>query len=178
MITVRSGEGPETLTDEGHGSVASPGPRTISLIPSHSFQTSAISRGSDTAAKCPGAGAARVGEAGSRAGGWTVGGSVITATQEPFSQTAARLRQGLGPLKGHGALLPDGGLADLPHNVKELLPPPTVLSPLSALRVPFPVTPQAAWGKWWAQGLTEGKQINIVLMWKKKKVQGEQCGMA
>lgn len=164
MITVRGGEGPETLTDEGHGSVAAPGPRTISLIPSRSFQTSAISRASDTEAKCPGAGAARAGEAGSRAGGGTVCGSVITATQEPFSETAARLRPGLGPLKGHGALWPDGGLAHLPHDVKELLPPPTVLSPVSALCVPFPVTPQAAWGQWWAQGLTEGKQINIVLM--------------
>ena len=84
--------------------------------------------------------------------------------QEPFSETEALLCHGLGPLKGHGALLPDGGLAHLPHNVKELLPPPTVLSPVSALRVPFPVTPQAAWGKYWAQGLTEGKQINIVLI--------------
>ena len=93
-----------------------------------------------------------------------MGGSVITATQEPFSEIAARLRCGLGPLKGHGALLPDGALAYLPHIVKELLPPPTVLSPVSALRVPFPLTPQAAWGQWWAQGLTEGKQINIVSM--------------
>ena len=81
-------------------------------------------------------------------------------------------------LKGHGALLPDGGLAHLLHDVKELFPPPIVLSPLSALYVPFPVTLQAAWGKWWAQGLTEGKQINIVLILKKKKVHGEQCGMA
>ena len=28
--------------------------------------------------------------------------------QEPFSETAALLLHGLGPLKGHGALLPDG----------------------------------------------------------------------
>ena len=84
--------------------------------------------------------------------------------QEPFSETEALLRHGLGPLKGHGALLPDGGLAHLHHDVKELFPPPIVLSPVSALYVPFPVTPQAAWGKWWAQGLTEGKQINIVLL--------------
>ena len=84
--------------------------------------------------------------------------------QEPFSQTVALLRHGLGPLKGHGALLLDGGLAHFLHDVKELFPPPIVLSPLSALYVPFPVTLQAAWGKWWAQGLTEGKQINIVLI--------------
>ena len=53
-------------------------------------------------------------------------------------------------LKGDGALLPDGGLAHLLHDVKELFPPPIVLSPVSALYLPFPVTPQAAWGKWWA----------------------------
>ena len=35
--------------------------------------------------------------------------------QEPFSETVALLRHGLGPLKGHGALLPDGGLAHLLH---------------------------------------------------------------
>ena len=84
--------------------------------------------------------------------------------QEPFSETVALLRHGLGPLKGHGALLPDGCLARLLHDMKELFPPPIVLSPVSALYVPFPGTPQAAWGKWWAQGLTEGKQINIVLI--------------
>ena len=84
--------------------------------------------------------------------------------QEPLSETVALPRHALGPLKGHGALLPDGGLAHLLHDVKELFPPPIVLSPVSALYVPFPGTPQAAWGKWWAQGLTEGKQINIVLI--------------
>ena len=67
-------------------------------------------------------------------------------------------------LKGHGALLPDGGLAHLLHNTKELFPPPIVLSTVSALYVPFPVTPQAACEKWWAHGFTEGKQINIVLI--------------
>ena len=89
--------------------------------------------------------------------------------QEPFSETVALLRHGLGPLKGHGALLPDGGLAHLLHDMKELFPPPIVLSPVSALYVPFPGTPQAAWGKWWAQGLTEGRQINTVLILKKRK---------
>ena len=84
--------------------------------------------------------------------------------QEPFSETVALPRHALGPLKGHGALLPDGGLAHLLHDVKELFAPPIVLSPVSALYVPFPGIPQAAWGKWWAQGLTEGKQINIVLV--------------
>ena len=73
MITVRSGgEGPETLTDESQSSLVAPGPRTISLIPSHIFQTSAISRDSDTADKFPGAGAATAGVAGSGAGSGTV----------------------------------------------------------------------------------------------------------
>ena len=84
--------------------------------------------------------------------------------QEPFSETVAFLRHGLGPLKGHGALLPVGGLAHLLHDVKQLFPPPIVLSPVSALYVPFPVNPQAIWGKCWAQGLMEEKQINIVLI--------------
>ena len=84
--------------------------------------------------------------------------------QEPFSETLALLHHGLGPLKGHGALLLDGGVAHILHDVKELFPPPIVLSPVSALYIPFPVTPQEAWGKCWAHGLTEGNQINIVLI--------------
>ena len=52
-----------------------PGP---SHIPSHSFQTSAISKDFDIAAKFPGAGAAIAGVAGSRAGSGTVFGSFIT----------------------------------------------------------------------------------------------------
>ena len=79
MIIVRSGgEGLETLTNESHSSLAAPGPWTISLILSHSFQTSAISKDFDTAAKFPGAGAATAGVAGSRAGSGTVFGSFIT----------------------------------------------------------------------------------------------------
>ena len=79
MITVHSGgEGLETLTHESHSSLEAPGPRTISLIPSHSFQTSAISKDSDTAAKFPGAGAATAGVAASGAGSGTVFGSFIT----------------------------------------------------------------------------------------------------
>ncbi|KAB0369863.1 hypothetical protein FD755_018856 [Muntiacus reevesi] len=43
---------PETLTDESHSSLAVvPRPLTTSLTPSRSFQTSAISRDIDTAAK-------------------------------------------------------------------------------------------------------------------------------
>ncbi|XP_059792021.1 ATP synthase F(0) complex subunit C2, mitochondrial isoform X1 [Balaenoptera ricei] len=68
---------PETLTDESHSSLAAPRPLTTSLIPSRSFQTSAISRDIDTAAKFIGAGAATVGVAGSGAGIGTVFGSLI-----------------------------------------------------------------------------------------------------
>ena len=79
MITVHSGgEGLETLTDECHSSLAGPDPRTISLIPTQSFQTSVISKDFDTAAKVPGAGAATAGVAGYRAGSGTVFGSFIT----------------------------------------------------------------------------------------------------
>nr|XP_055163726.1 ATP synthase F(0) complex subunit C2, mitochondrial-like [Nyctereutes procyonoides] len=57
-------------------SLAAPHPLT-SLIPSRGFQTSAISRHIDTAAKFIGAGAATVGVAGSGAGIGTVFGSLI-----------------------------------------------------------------------------------------------------
>ena len=79
------------------------------------------------------------------------------SSQVPWSSTCHRRGgwpAGLGPLKGYGAILPDGGLAHLLHDVKELFAPPIVLSPVSALYVPFPVTPQAAWESgglrvWW-----------------------------
>ncbi|XP_032274592.1 ATP synthase F(0) complex subunit C2, mitochondrial-like [Phoca vitulina] len=71
----------ETLTGEvpykSLSSLAAPRPLT-SLIPSRSFQTSAISRDIDTAARFIGAGAATVGVAGSGAGIGTVSGSLIT----------------------------------------------------------------------------------------------------
>ncbi|XP_019511439.1 PREDICTED: ATP synthase F(0) complex subunit C2, mitochondrial [Hipposideros armiger] len=67
---------PETLTDESLSSLAAPHTQT-SFISSRSFQTSAISRDIDTAAKFIGAGAATVGVAGSGAGIGTVFGSLI-----------------------------------------------------------------------------------------------------
>uniref|UniRef100_A0A8C6RSF1 ATP synthase lipid-binding protein n=1 Tax=Nannospalax galili TaxID=1026970 RepID=A0A8C6RSF1_NANGA len=67
---------PETLADASLSSLAVPRPRT-SLIPTCSFQTSAILRDIDTAAKFIGAGAATVGVAGSGAGIGTVFGSLI-----------------------------------------------------------------------------------------------------
>ncbi|XP_051045049.1 ATP synthase F(0) complex subunit C2, mitochondrial-like [Phodopus roborovskii] len=66
---------PETWTDEGFSSLAAP--RLTSLILSHSFQTSIISRDIGTAAKFIGAGAATVGVAGSGDGIGTVFGSLI-----------------------------------------------------------------------------------------------------
>ncbi|XP_037370774.1 ATP synthase F(0) complex subunit C2, mitochondrial isoform X1 [Talpa occidentalis] len=69
---------PETLTDEVQSLSNLAAPRPLnSLIPSRSFQTSAISRDIDTAAKFIGAGAATVGVAGSGAGIGTVFGSLI-----------------------------------------------------------------------------------------------------
>uniref|UniRef100_A0A2K6F1T2 ATPase protein 9 n=1 Tax=Propithecus coquereli TaxID=379532 RepID=A0A2K6F1T2_PROCO len=67
---------PETLTDENLRILAVSRPLT-SLVPSQSFQTSAISRDIDTAAKFIGAGAATVGVAGSGAGIGTGFGSLI-----------------------------------------------------------------------------------------------------
>ncbi|XP_037683695.1 ATP synthase F(0) complex subunit C2, mitochondrial-like [Choloepus didactylus] len=66
----------ETLTDESLSSLAAPRLLT-SLISSHSFQTSTVSRDIDTAAKFIGAGAATVRVAGSRAGIGTVFRSLI-----------------------------------------------------------------------------------------------------
>ncbi|XP_035579281.1 ATP synthase F(0) complex subunit C2, mitochondrial-like [Zalophus californianus] len=67
---------PETLADQSLSSWAAPCPLT-SLIPRCSFQTSAISRDIDTAAKFIGTGAAMVGAAGSGAGTETDLGSLI-----------------------------------------------------------------------------------------------------
>ncbi|XP_055474257.1 ATP synthase F(0) complex subunit C2, mitochondrial isoform X1 [Psammomys obesus] len=67
---------PQMPTDEGGSSLAVQQPLT-SLISSHSFHTSTVSRDIDTAAKFIGAGAATVGVAGSGAGIGTVFGSLI-----------------------------------------------------------------------------------------------------
>ncbi|KAM5288144.1 ATP synthase F(0) complex subunit C2, mitochondrial isoform 2-T2 [Ctenodactylus gundi] len=67
---------PETLTHESLSTFPVPHPLT-SLVPNRSFQTSALSRDIDTAAKFIGAGAATVGVAGSGAGIGTVFGSLI-----------------------------------------------------------------------------------------------------
>ncbi|XP_032757680.1 LOW QUALITY PROTEIN: ATP synthase F(0) complex subunit C2, mitochondrial-like [Rattus rattus] len=78
---------PRMLTDKGLSSLEVPQPLT-SLIPSHSFQTSAISRDIDTTAKLIGARTATVGVAGSGAAIGTVLGSLITggARNPPLKQ--------------------------------------------------------------------------------------------
>uniref|UniRef100_A0A667IVF2 ATP synthase lipid-binding protein n=2 Tax=Lynx canadensis TaxID=61383 RepID=A0A667IVF2_LYNCA len=67
---------PETLTDESLISLADPNLLT-SLIPSHSFSTSTILNDTDTAAKFTGAGASKIGVAGSGARIGTILGSLI-----------------------------------------------------------------------------------------------------
>uniref|UniRef100_A0A2K5HXH1 ATP synthase lipid-binding protein n=1 Tax=Colobus angolensis palliatus TaxID=336983 RepID=A0A2K5HXH1_COLAP len=67
---------PEAMTDESLSSLAVSHPLT-SFVPSHSFQTSAISRDIDRAAKFIGAGATIVGVAGTGAGIGTVCGSLL-----------------------------------------------------------------------------------------------------
>lgn len=42
-----------------------------------------------------------------------------------------------------------------------------------ALYVCFPKPPQATWGKWLAQGLTEGRQIHTALIRKKDYIYGQ-----
>ncbi|XP_050637452.1 ATP synthase F(0) complex subunit C2, mitochondrial-like [Macaca thibetana thibetana] len=64
------------MTDESLSSLAVSHPLT-SLVPSHSFQTSAISRDINRAAKFIGAGATIVGVAGTGAGIGTVCGSLL-----------------------------------------------------------------------------------------------------
>ncbi|XP_060267597.1 ATP synthase F(0) complex subunit C2, mitochondrial isoform X1 [Ovis aries] len=98
---------PETLTDESHSSLAVvPRPLTTSLTPSRSFQTSAISRDIDTAAKFIGAGAATVGVAGSGAGIGTVFGSLIIgyarwrSDKEPACQCRRHRRRRFDPCVG------------------------------------------------------------------------------
>ncbi|KAJ1188108.1 hypothetical protein NDU88_004873 [Pleurodeles waltl] len=65
---------PEVRTGEGNAALVCGTPSTIAL---RAFQTSAVSRDIDTAAKFIGAGAATVGVAGSGAGIGTVFGSLI-----------------------------------------------------------------------------------------------------
>ena len=61
-----------------------------------------------------------------------------------------------------GLFLPDGGRCHPLRLVKEPFPPPIVLSLMSPS-----VLLQATWGKRLAQGLKEGRQINLVLIRKK-----------
>ena len=56
----------------------------------------------------------------------------------------------------------------LPH-VREPFPPPWFFSPLVGPVCPFSCTSPGSRGKWLAQGLTEGRQINTLLIRKKKR---------
>ncbi|KAM4868502.1 ATP synthase F(0) complex subunit C2, mitochondrial-like [Urocitellus parryii] len=157
---------PETLTYESFSSLAVPCPLT-SLIPRHRFQTSTISRDIDTAAKFIGAGAATVGVAGSGAGIGTVFGSLIigyarnpSLKQQLFSYAILgfALSEAMGLFCLMVAFLilsPCEGAVSASNSFSHVL---------SALYVPFPILSQAIWGKWLAQGLTEGRQINTVLI--------------
>ncbi|XP_053554448.1 ATP synthase F(0) complex subunit C3, mitochondrial [Bombina bombina] len=68
---------PEVRTGEGNATLLSGSQNTFNQVALREFQTSAISRDIDTAAKFIGAGAATVGVAGSGAGIGTVFGSLI-----------------------------------------------------------------------------------------------------
>ena len=88
--------------------------------------------------------------------------------QEPFSETVALLRHRLGPLKGHGALLPDGGLVHLLHDMKELFPPPIVFScvcPVCSLSCNSP----GSLGKGVGSGFDRRKTNKYCINLKKKK---------
>uniref|UniRef100_A0A6I8Q5K5 ATP synthase lipid-binding protein n=1 Tax=Xenopus tropicalis TaxID=8364 RepID=A0A6I8Q5K5_XENTR len=68
---------PEVRTGEGNATLLSGTPNPFTQLVLREFQTSAVSRDIDTAAKFIGAGAATVGVAGSGAGIGTVFGSLI-----------------------------------------------------------------------------------------------------
>lgn len=164
---------PQMPTDESLSSLAVRRPLT-SLIPSRSFQTSAISRDIDTAAKFIGAGAATVGVAGSGAGIGTVFGSLIigyarnpSLKQQLFSY--AILGFALSEAMGLFCLMVAFLILFAMWSSCLHFHLPWFFRVSSALYVPFPVTPQEVWGKCLAQGLTERRQINTVLIRKKKR---------
>uniref|UniRef100_A0A8D2CTW4 ATP synthase lipid-binding protein n=1 Tax=Sciurus vulgaris TaxID=55149 RepID=A0A8D2CTW4_SCIVU len=157
---------PERLMCESSSSLAVPCPLT-SLIPSRNFQTSTISRDSNTAAKFTGAGAATVGVADSGAG---IGTVFIGYARNPS------LKQQLFSYTTLGFALPEAmGLFCLTVAFSSSSPCEGVSASnsfsriLSAPYVLFPIPPRRVWGKWLARGLTEGRQINTVLIIKKKK---------
>lgn len=74
-------------------------------------------------------------------------------SQEPFSEATALLlrHSGLCPLRGHGALLPDGGLSHPLRHVKEPSPPFIVLSPVS-LHIKKRKLREERWHSLWFRG--------------------------
>ena len=122
-----------------------------------------------------GAGGAVVGVTGSRTGiGPVFDGFTLVMPRTPSGATTLLPHSGLCPLGGHGAPLLDGGLSHPLCDVTEPSPPPhrSFSCVSSALYIPFPILLQASWGKWLAQGLTERRQINTVLIGKETGARG------
>ena len=122
-------------------------------------------KGQDTAAKCTGAGAATVGVAGSRAGTGTAFGSLIigyarspslnSSSPTPFwALPSRRPWDSFAWWWPFSSSFPCDRAVSTSHR--------SFSSVSSALFAPFPISPQAGWGMWLAQGLTEGRQINTV----------------
>lgn len=152
------------LTDEGLSSLEVRRLLT-SLIPSHSFQTSAISRDIDTAAKLIGARAATVEVAGSGAAIGTVLGSLIIggARNPPLKQQVFYTILGFAHSEATGLFsLMVAFLILFAMWGSCLHFHPQFFCVSSALYGPFPVPPQEVWGKWLAHSLTERREIKTV----------------
>lgn len=132
------------------------------LIPSHKFQTRAISRDIDTAARFTGAATATVG----MGLGLELFGILIIGDARNSSSRQQLFYAILGlALSEAIGLLPNDSLFHPLHHVKKPFPHPIVFSQVSsALNVPFLIHSQTAWGKQLAEGLTEERQINTILI--------------
>ena len=92
--------------------------------------------------------------------------------QEPFSEATTLLLRdsGLCPLRGHGALLPNGGLSHPLRHVKQLspLPPPMVLSCLVCPVCSFSCNSPRSLGKVLGSGFDREKTNKYCINKKKK----------
>ncbi|XP_040305200.1 ATP synthase F(0) complex subunit C2, mitochondrial-like [Herpailurus yagouaroundi] len=152
---------PETLTDESLISLADPNLLT-SLIPSHSFSTSTILNDMDTAAKFTGAGASRVGVAGSGARIGTIWGSLIIGYARIPSLKLKLFSYailGFAPLETMGLFCPMVVFLIL-FVIDRVISTSLGLSPMSRLPRMFP----GSLGKVVGSGFEEGRQINTVLI--------------
>ncbi|CAO2627684.1 hypothetical protein LEMLEM_LOCUS19640, partial [Lemmus lemmus] len=93
--------------------------------------------------------------------------------QEPFSEATALLlsNSGLCPLRGHGALLPNGGLFHPLRHMKQLspLPPPIVLLCPVCLVCSFSCTSPGSLGKVIGSGFDKEKTNKYCINKVKKK---------